>query len=147
MPEEGTSTQTGKSGEDIITIQDSDREKEDWEMNEESDSFWEDGQRLTNSWYGIEKVTGEKVSDDGYDMCLQVLPKVENSLNHADNDDAAAAAADDDDDDDNLCIQVSLNVENNNFDNSNIMNVNIIIDDDAADFDEKFDKAVENYQY
>ena len=73
-------------------------------------------------------------------MCLQVLSKVENNLIHADGDDDAA-------DDDNLCIQGLLNVENNNFNNSNIMNVNVVIDDDDADFDEEFDKVVENYQY
>ena len=40
LPEEQTSTQTGKSGEDtIITVQDSDREKNDLEMYEESDFF------------------------------------------------------------------------------------------------------------
>ena len=149
VPEEGTSTQTGKSGEDIIiSIQDSDRQKEDWEMYEDSNSFWEDGQRLTDSWYGIEKVTEEKVPDDSYDeMCLQVSSKVENNLNHASNDDDAAAAAADDDDDDNLCIQGLLNVENNNFNNRNIMNINVAIDDDDAEFDEEFDKVVENYQY
>ena len=113
-------------------------------------SFWEDGQRLTDSWYGIEKVL-----DGGYDeICLQALSKVENSLNHADNDAAApaaaaaaahAAAADDDDDD--LCIQEVSNAENKNFNNSNIMNVNMVIDDDDVDFDEEFDKIVENYQY
>ena len=32
-----------------ITILDCDREKEDFEMFEESDSFWEDEQRLTDS--------------------------------------------------------------------------------------------------
>ena len=38
-----------------------------------------------------------------------------------------------------------LNVENNNLNNTGIMNVDVIIDDD--DFDEEFDKVVENYQY
>ena len=56
LPEEWMSTQTGKSGKDtIIIIQDSDREKDDFEMHEESDSFWKDGQRLTDTWYGIKK--------------------------------------------------------------------------------------------
>ena len=36
-------------------------------------------------------------------------------------------------------------MENNNLNNTDIMNVDVVIDDD--DFDEEFDKVVENYQY
>ena len=36
--------------------------KDDWEVYADNSSFWEDGQRLTNSWYGY-----EKVPDDGFD--------------------------------------------------------------------------------
>ena len=137
LPEERMSTQTGKSGEDtIITVQDSDREKDDFEMYEESDSFWEDSRRLTDSWYGIKKITGETVPDDSYDeMCLQALLNVENNNNNNNLNRAS-----------NMGIQALLNVENKNLNNTDIMNDDVVIDDDD-DFDEEFDKVVGNYQY
>ena len=60
--EEDPSTKKGKPEEDIITVQDSYMEKDDWEICAEFDSFWEEWQRLTDSWYGI-----EKVPNDGFD--------------------------------------------------------------------------------
>ena len=73
--EEDPYTKKGKPEEDIITVQDSDMEKEDWELYAERDSFWEDGQRLTDSWCGI-----EKVPIDGFDdICLQGLSNIENN--------------------------------------------------------------------
>ena len=71
-------------------------------MFEESDSFWEKGQRLTDSWYGIKKVPGESVLyDDNDDMCVQGLLNAENNnLNYVEGIDSAKDDDDDDDDDD-----------------------------------------------
>ena len=51
----GQPTQPAEKSEKdrVITVLDSDRDKEeedDFEMLEYSESFWEDGQRLTDSW-------------------------------------------------------------------------------------------------
>ena len=61
---------TEKSVEDrVITVPDShsDKQEEDLDMSEYSDSFWEDGQRLIDSWYGIKKPSGETVHGGGGD--------------------------------------------------------------------------------
>ena len=70
-------------------------------MLEYSDSFWEDGQRLTDSWYGIKKPTGASVlDDDDDDVCVQGLLKVENNNNLNYNGDI-----DDDDNDIYVCAR------------------------------------------
>ena len=52
---------------------------ENVEMLEEVDSPWEDGQRLTDSWYGIKKEPEETVPDDGNNLCVQGLLNLENN--------------------------------------------------------------------
>ena len=65
----------------VIPNHDHDQEKkDDIEMFEESDSFWEDGERLTDSCYGIKNVPVESVPDDDNDeTCVQGLINLENS--------------------------------------------------------------------
>ena len=115
--EEDSSTKKGKPEEDIITVQNSDMEKEDWEIYAERDSFWEDGQRLTDSLYGI-----EKVPNDGFDdICLQWLSNIENNdakaVTGGDVNVAPARSEVPNDGEDDLCLQGLLNIENN-VDNS-----------------------------
>ena len=45
--------------------------KDDWEVYADNSSFWEDGQRLTNSWYGYEKVPVDGFdNDDSFDKVI-----------------------------------------------------------------------------
>ena len=111
--EEDSSTKKGMSEDNIITIQDSDMGKEDWEIYAERDSFWEDGQRLTDSWYGI-----AKVPNDGFnDICLQWLSNIEDydSKRVTDGDANVVPAMGEipNDGGDDLCLQGLLNIENN----------------------------------
>ena len=155
--EEDSSTKKGMSEGNIISIQDSDMGKEDWEIYADRDSFWEDGQRLMDSWYGI-----EKVPDDGFDdICLQGLSNIENNYSKGVTDgDANVALAMSEipnDGEDDLCLQGLLDIENNdliqclrnisvNFDNGGGGD-DIDVDDDFNDDDDKFNKVIADYQY
>ena len=147
----------GKPEEDIITVQDSDMEKKDWEIYAECDSFWEDGQRLTDSWYGI-----EKVPNDGFDdIRLQGLSNIENndSKPFTDGDVNVVPALSEvpNDGEDDLCLQGLLNIENNvdKCDNDVIQSLrNISVnfdngggDDVDDDFNDEFNKLMNDYQY
>ena len=119
--DEATPPSDKDKDDSVIPIHDRDQEKEeDFEMFEESDSFWEDGQRLIDSWYGIKKVPGESVpDDDNDDICVQGLLNVENSnLNYVE---GIVSTKDDDDDDESMTHD--------------------------KEFDNEFDKIVENYEY
>ena len=74
-------------------------------MLEYSESFGEDGQRLTDSWYRIKKTVGESVQNDD----------------------------DDNDIDDDICVEGLLNMENNNNNLNYDSDVNDDDDDDICD--------------
>ena len=142
----GQPTQTPEKSEEdrLITIFDSDhdKEEEDFEMLEYSDSFWENGQRLTDSWYEIKNPTGEFIldDDDDDDICAQGLLNVENDNNNLNyNGDI------DDDDDDDIYVQGLSNMENNNFVIDSAKDDDDIDDDD--EFDTDLDKLMENHKY
>ena len=152
--EEDSSTKKGTSEDDTITIQDSDMGKEDWEIYADRDSFWEDGQRLTDSWYGI-----EKVPNDGFDdICIQGLSNIENNYSKRVTDvDAKVALAMSEipnDGEDDLCLKGILNIENNDLIQS-LRNISVNfdngagddIDDDDDDFNDEFNKVIGDYQY
>ena len=82
--------------------------KEDWEVYADNSLFWEDGQRLTDSWYGY-----EKVPDDGLDnIFIEGASNIENN-NHVH--EAQSVPTDDseipDDGEDNLLLQELINIE------------------------------------
>ena len=155
--EEDPSTKKGKPEEDIITVQDSNMGKEDWELYTECDSFWKDGQRLTDSWYGI-----EKVPNDGFDdICLQGLSNIENNdakaITGADVNVAPARSEVPNDGQDDLCLQGLLNIENNVDEGDNdvirsLRNISVNFDncdddDDDDNFNDEFNKLMEDYHY
>ena len=149
--EEDLSTKKEKPEKDIITVQDSNMEKEDWELYAECDSFWEDGQRLTDSWYGI-----ERVSNDGFDdICLQGLSNIENNIakavTGADVNVAPAGSEDPNDGQDDLCLQGLSNIENNVDEGDNVViqslrNISANFDN-FDDFNDEFNKLMEDYHY
>ena len=82
--------------------------KEDWEMYADNSSFWEDGQRLTDSWYWY-----EKVPDDGLDdIFIEGASNVENN-NYIHEPQIAPIDGNEisDDGDDNLLLQELMNME------------------------------------
>ena len=79
-------------------------------MFEDSDSFWEDGQRLTDSWYGIKKVPGEPVpNDDKSDSFREDGQRFTDSWYGIKKVPGESVP---DDDNDDMCVQGLLNVEN-----------------------------------
>ena len=60
-----TSRKKGSSGDNMKNVDDSSmgKGKEDWDMYADHSSFWDDRQRLTDSWYGYEKVPNDGLDD------------------------------------------------------------------------------------
>ena len=86
--------------------------KDDWEVYADNSSFWEDGQRLTDSWYGY-----EKVPDDGFDhMFIEGVSDIENNNNNNHINESQSAPTDNseipDDGVDNLLLRELINIEN-----------------------------------
>ena len=107
-----SSKKEGILGDNSTTVDDSDMGKEDWEIYAGHDSFWEDGQRLTNSWYGI-----EKVPNDGLDeVCVQGMLNIENKnyIINTENGGANLASTVSEilnDGEDELFLEAELNIE------------------------------------
>ena len=80
-------------------------------MYADNSLFWEDGQRLTDSWYGY-----EKVPDDGLDnIFIEGASNIENNNNNHIHESQSAPTDDSeipDDGEDNLLLQELINIEN-----------------------------------
>ena len=134
--------------------------KDDWEVYADNSLFWEDGQRLTDSWYEY-----EKVPDDGLDNIEGVLDIENNNNNHHINESQSAPTDDSeipDDGEDSLLLQELINIENeesvlqrltavsvtssnvevcrnNSYDNVGVGGFNV--------GDDSFDKVISEYAY
>ena len=131
-------------------------------MYADNSSFWEDGQRLTDSWYGY-----EKVPDDGFDhMFIEGVSDIENNKNNNHINESQSAPTDNseipDDGVDNLLLRELINIENEEsvlqrLTAVSVMSSNIEVRRNNSDGnvgvggfsigDDSFDKLISEYAY
>ena len=132
--------------------------KNDWEVYADNSSFWEDGRRLTDSWYGY-----EKVRDDGLDhMIIEGVSDIENNNINESQSVSTDNSEIPDDGADNLLLREPINIENEesvlqrlttvSVNSSNIEVCGNNSDDNvgAGGFsinDDSFDKVISEYAY